>query len=150
MTTTTSTDLRAQLTALESEAVELRLIVEAGEKARLRLQVLEAGRYGEIAGIRSRMEAAEKAERRAAEDATARRAVVQEFGAMPGEWVIQGVTELYVTAHKVGKWETTLKFCTTSGECSARWDNSRLDIAATFPEGVAAYRKAAKAARVKP
>ena len=144
---TTSAELRARLAAMEAEIVELRAIVEAGEKARRRLIAIDGGRYSEIGGLRSKLDATEKAERQAAEDATARRAIVQEFGCAPGEWIVQGVTESYVTARKTGRWETTMKFDTETGESRSKWDNTRLDIAATFPEGIAAYRKAAK---VKP
>lgn len=158
MTTTTSADLRAQLAALESEIPGLEATMAAGLKAAQRLRELQAGRYheengiryGTISTLRAQLKAAEEAERRAAEDATARRAIIKEVGRTPYEWVVHSVTELYVTTRRKGEWSMTVKFDATTGECSSKWVKSTLDIAATFPEGIAAYRKAAKAAKVKP
>lgn len=139
-----SAELRADLAALEAERPALREAIAAGEAAQKKLWAMES-RYGPLERLRSNIATAEKAEKIAAQDATARRAViVQPPNYRPEEWVVQGVTAEWVTTRRAGT-DSTRKYSAHDGTAMSRWDRDvSLDIPATFPEGIEAYRKAAK------
>lgn len=136
-------EIEAEIAATNTEIETLRATIAEGKKAEARLRILCPWRSDEHATVRL---AAELARARLAEADKSARAVV--FVASHGyhglPTVVAGVTDKWITVRRAGSPDADTKYAVTDGRCFASYRSEVLDLAATFPEGVAAYRKATR------
>lgn len=136
-------EIEAEITATNAEIETLRATIAAGEAAQKRLTSFRLfnPRMSVLASLDSELRLARMAEA----DKSARAVVFTVV--RPGERlpvVVAGVTDKWITVRRVGSPDADTKYAVTDGRCFASYRSEVLDLAATFPEGVAAYRKATR------